>query len=124
MQGQVEQVIFASSLKLDLPVPNSGSIKVPPDDSGETATQVSKDVDAAHFPFRCASDLDGCPTSLGSLWLNTRLASAAFTSLNLICLFHGTLVLKLGLRLQNTLNALKLLALALIPVSGFFDLAV
>ena len=50
-------------------------------------------------------------------WLNTRLV--AFTCLTSICLIHGTL-LKLGLRLQNTLGALKLLVLALIPVSGFF----
>ena len=53
-------------------------------------------------------------------WLNTRLV--AFTSLTSICLVHGTL-LKQGLRLQNTLGALKLLVLALIPVSGFLYLA-
>ena len=53
-------------------------------------------------------------------WFNTRLV--AFTSLTSICLVHGTL-LKLGLRLQNTLGALKLLVLALIPVSGFLYLA-
>ena len=53
-------------------------------------------------------------------WLNTRFV--AFTCLTSICLIHGTL-LKLGLRLQNTLGALKLLVLALIPVSGFLYLA-
>ena len=53
-------------------------------------------------------------------WLNTRLV--AFTCLTSVCLVHGTL-LKLGLRLQNTLGALKLLVLALIPVSGFLYLA-
>ena len=53
-------------------------------------------------------------------WLNTRLV--AFSCLTSICLVHGTL-LKLGLRLQNTLGALKLLVLALIPVSGFLYLA-
>jgi amino acid transporter len=53
-------------------------------------------------------------------WLNTRLV--AFTSLTSICLVHGTL-LKQGLRLQNTLGALKLIVLALIPVSGFLYLA-
>ena len=53
-------------------------------------------------------------------WVNTRLV--AFTCLTSICLIHGTL-LKLGLRLQNTLGALKLLVLALIPVSGFLYLA-
>ena len=52
-------------------------------------------------------------------WLNTRLV--AFTSLTSICLIHGSF-LKLGLRLQNTLGALKLLVLALIPVSGFLYL--
>ena len=53
-------------------------------------------------------------------WLNTRLV--AFSCLTSICLIHGTL-LKLGLRLQNTLGALKLLVLALIPVSGILYLA-
>ena len=53
-------------------------------------------------------------------WLNTRLV--AFTSLTSICLIHGTL-LKQGLRLQNTLGALKLIVLALIPVSGLLYLA-
>ena len=53
-------------------------------------------------------------------WLNTRLV--AFTCLTLICLVHGTL-LKLGLRLQNTLGVLKLLVLVLIPLSGFLYLA-
>ena len=53
-------------------------------------------------------------------WLNTRLV--AFTCLTSICLVHGTL-LKLGLCIQNTLGALKLLVLALIPVSGFLYLA-
>ena len=53
-------------------------------------------------------------------WLNTRLV--AFTCLTSICLVHGTL-LKQGLRLQNTLGALKLLVLALIPVSGILYLA-
>ena len=53
-------------------------------------------------------------------WLNTRLV--AFTALTSICLIHGTL-LKQGLRLQNTLGALKLIVLALIPVSGFLYLA-
>ena len=53
-------------------------------------------------------------------WLNTRLI--AFTCLTSICLVHGTF-LTLGLRLQNTLGAVKLLVLALIPVSGFLYLA-
>ena len=53
-------------------------------------------------------------------WLNTRLV--AFTCLTSICLVHGTF-LKQGLRLQNTLGALKLLVLALIPVSGLLYLA-
>ena len=53
-------------------------------------------------------------------WLNTRLV--AFTSLTSICLVHGTF-LKLGLRLQNTLGAVKLLVLTLIPVFGFLYLA-
>ena len=53
-------------------------------------------------------------------WLNTRLV--AFTCVTLICLVHGTLS-ELGLRLQNTLGALKLLVLALIPVSGLLYLA-
>ena len=53
-------------------------------------------------------------------WVKTRLV--AFTSLTSICLIHGTL-LKLGLRVQNTLGALKLVVLALIPVSGFLYLA-
>ena len=53
-------------------------------------------------------------------WLNTRLV--AFACLTSVCLVHGTL-LKLGLRVQNTLGALKLLVLALIPVSGFLYLA-
>ena len=53
-------------------------------------------------------------------WLNTRFV--AFTCLTSICLVHGTL-LKLGLRLQNALGAVKLLVLALIPVSGFLYLA-
>ena len=39
-----------------------------------------------------------------------------------ICLIHG-IFLKLGLRLQNTLGALKLLVLFLILVSGFLYLA-
>ena len=59
--------------------------------------------------------LDIAPT-----WLNTRLV--VFTCLTLVCLVHGTL-LKVGLRLQNTLGALKLLVLALIPVSGILYLA-
>ena len=53
-------------------------------------------------------------------WLNMRLV--AFTCLTSVCLVHGTL-LKLGLRLQNTLGALKLLAFALIPVTGILYLA-
>ena len=53
-------------------------------------------------------------------WFNTRLV--AFTSLTSICLVHGTF-LKLGLRLQNTLGVVKLLVLALIPMSGFLYLA-
>ena len=46
----------------------------------------------------------------------------AFTCLTSVCLVHGTL-LKLGLRLQNTFGALKLLAFALIPVTGILYLA-
>ena len=53
-------------------------------------------------------------------WFNTRLV--AFITLSSICIVHGTF-LKLGLRLQNTLGAVKLLVLALIPVSGLLYLA-
>ena len=53
-------------------------------------------------------------------WLNTRLV--ALIALTSVCLVHGTL-LKQGLLLQNALGALKLLVLALIPVSGFLYLA-
>ena len=53
-------------------------------------------------------------------WLNTRLI--AFTSLTSVCFIHGVL-LKLGLRMLNILGALKLIVLALIPVSGFLYLA-
>jgi hypothetical protein len=45
-----------------------------------------------------------------------------FTCLTSICLVHGTFS-KLGLRLQNTLGALKFLVLSLIPVFGFLYLA-
>ena len=58
--------------------------------------------------------------SIEPTWLNTRLV--AFASLTSICLVHGT-YLKLGLRLQNTLGVVKLVVLALIPVSGLLYLA-
>jgi hypothetical protein len=53
-------------------------------------------------------------------WLNTRLV--AFSCLTSICLVHGIL-LKLGLRLQNTLGVFKLLVLTLISLSGILCLA-
>ena len=58
--------------------------------------------------------------SVEPTWVNTRLA--AFASLTSICLIHGTL-LKLGLHLQNTLGAFKLLVLALISIFGILCLA-
>jgi len=58
--------------------------------------------------------------SIEPTWFNTRLV--AFSCLTSICLVHGTL-LKLGLRLQNTLGVFKLLVLALISLSGILCLA-
>ncbi|KAF8799568.1 APC amino acid permease [Phlegmacium glaucopus] len=58
--------------------------------------------------------------SIEPTWFNTRLV--AFSCLTSICLVHGTL-LKLGLRLQNTLGVFKLIVLALISVSGILCLA-
>ena len=58
--------------------------------------------------------------SIEPTWFNTRLV--AFTCLTSICLIHGTL-LKLGLRLQNTLGVFKLLVLSIISMSGILCLA-
>jgi len=58
--------------------------------------------------------------SIEPTWFNTRLV--AFGCLSSVCLVHGTL-LKLGIRLQNTLGVFKLLVLALISVSGILCLA-
>ncbi|CAA7268868.1 unnamed protein product [Cyclocybe aegerita] len=58
--------------------------------------------------------------SIEPTWFHTRLV--ALSCLTFICLIHGTL-LKLGLRLQNTLGLFKLVVLGLVAFSGLLSLA-